>query len=167
MAKKDQPKNLYYLLVGILVAMVSVAEASANAVGEWKLKEVWKDNEAGLLPITGDGESYVLKLLPQDDNNLNQLRISIKVGNAMSSSVEILEEDETSHQQKIKIGFVMSTRMSPETEEKRQLENYLSNQLPKMFMMEVKGGEEQDKFLVLSSEAGAKIVCEPSEDRQD
>lgn len=170
MLKKIQPKNLYYLLVGILIAMVSVvAEASTNAVGEWKLKEVWNENEAGLLPITGDGDSYVLKLLPQDDNDTvsNQLRLSVKVSNVMGSSVEILEEDENSHQQTIKIGFVMSSRMFPGSEEKRQLENYLSTQLPKMVSMEVKGSEEQDKLLVLSTEAGAKIVCEPSEDMQD
>ena len=168
MLKNIQPKNLHYLLVGILIAMVSVAEASTNAVGEWKLKEVWKENGAGLLPITANGKSYVLNLLPQDDSNTNsnQLRLSITVGNVMRSSVEIVKEDESSHQQTIEIGSVMSTRMGVEGEE-QQLESYLTTQLPKMVSMEVRGGEEQDKLLVLSTEAGAKIVCEPSEDRQD
>jgi len=171
-----------FLLLGIFgfltVAMVSAAEAStstsasSHAVGEWKIKEVWKEDDAGALSIAGEGRDYVLKLLPRDNdtNNHKILTLSVKVGNAMSSMVEILDreiEREVEHEtDKIKVGFVMSTRMMAGSEEKRHLENYLSNQLPNMVSMEVRvDGEE--KMLVLSSEGSARIVCEPSEASQD
>jgi SpoVK/Ycf46/Vps4 family AAA+-type ATPase len=154
----SQKKNLYYLLfVGILIAMVSVAEAAATkAVGEWKLTEVRRANEEPL-SITEDGDSYVMKLVPNASDETS-LRVSIKVGNSMRTGIKILEEDESSQQQKIEIDFVMGTRMMPGSEEKARLEDYLSQELPKMDSMEVKS----DKLLVLSSEAGARIVCEPS-----
>jgi len=154
----SQKKNLHYLLfVGILIAMVSVAEAAATkAVGEWKLTEVRSANEEPL-SITEDGDSYVMKVVPNKGDEAS-LGVSIRVGNVMRTGIKILEEDESSQQQKIEIGFVMGTRMMPGSEEKAQLENYMTVELPKMDSMEVKS----DKLLVLSSEAGARIVCEPS-----
>lgn len=161
----NHPKNLFHLLLVLLIAMVSVAEASlTSTVGEWKLKEVWKENDAEPLSITRDGRSYIMKIQPENpENDSSSLRLTIKVGNAMSSSIEILEEDETSNQQTIKIGFVMSTRMMPGSEEKQQLESYLSNNLPKMNSMKIDDGEH----LVLSSETGARIVLEVSEDEEE
>lgn len=152
--------------------MVSVAKASPNAIGEWKLKEVRSENDAEPLSITGNGRGYVLKLLPVQsigDNYQETLSLSIKVGNSMRSTVEILEEDEITYQHKIKVGFMMSTRMMPGSEEKRKLEKYLSDQLPKMTSMEIKdiGGEEYERLLVLASEGGARIVCEPSKDSEE
>ena len=150
----------YYLVVGILIAMVSVDKASTNAVGEWKLKEVWKENGAGLLPI--HSKSYVLKVWQEYDSrtNSNELILSTKIGNSMMASVEIVKEDENSHQQTIKIGPVAIITKIGVLGEIGQLERYFYDQLPKMVSMEVRGGEEQDKLLVLSNEAGAKIVCE-------
>ena len=72
--------------------MVSMAEASANAVGEWKLKEVWRENEAEPLSITRDGTDYIMSLKPHKDEN--KLRVTIKVGNSMSSTMSILESGE-------------------------------------------------------------------------
>lgn len=189
--KHQQPiylRHRLFLLLGIFgfvtVAMVSAAEAStsastsasisSHAVGEWKIKEVWKEEDAGALSIAGEGRDYVLKLLPRDNDNNNHkiLALSIKVGNAMGSTVKILdreieiEREVEQETDKIEVGFVMSTRMLPGSEEKRHLENYLSNQLPNMVSMEVRvDGEE--KMLVLSSEGSARIVCEPSEASQD
>lgn len=190
--KHQQPiylRHRLFLLLGIFgfvtVAMVSAAEAStsasasastsSHAVGEWKIREVWKEDDAGALSIAGEGRDYVLKLLPRDNDSNNDhkiLALSVKVSNAMGSTVEILDrenerEAEVEHEtDRIKVGFVMSTRMMPGSEEMRHLENFLSSQLPNMVSMEVRvDGEE--KMLVLSSEGSARIVCEPSEASQD
>eukprot|EP00531_Pseudo-nitzschia_arenysensis_P019577 CAMPEP_0116125234 /NCGR_PEP_ID=MMETSP0329-20121206/5702_1 /TAXON_ID=697910 /ORGANISM="Pseudo-nitzschia arenysensis, Strain B593" /LENGTH=142 /DNA_ID=CAMNT_0003619261 /DNA_START=117 /DNA_END=545 /DNA_ORIENTATION=- len=136
--------------------MVSIAEAATNAVGEWKLNEVWRENEAEPLSITRDGESYIMKIYPDDEKSPGSHRFSVKVGNSLTSSIKILEED--GDQQKIEIGFVMSTRMMPRSEEKRELEGYLSDQLPNMTSMRVKDEGEE---LILSTESGARMVCAP------
>lgn len=144
--------NLFYILVGLLIAMVSMAEASANAVGEWKLKEVWRENEAEPLSLTRDGQDYTMSIMPTDDEN--RLKVSIKVGNNMNTRMTILESGE--EEDKIEFGFVMSTRMMPGSPEKEELEGYIMSHFPKFSSLKVKDGEE----LVLSSEEGARIVCE-------
>lgn len=159
---KTQSKNIFPILLGLLITMVSIAEASTFAVGEWKLKEVWRENAAEPLSITRDGESYIMKIYPAEEKHPDSHRFSIKVGNSMSSSMKIVEEE--GNKQKINIGFVMSTRMMPGSEEKRELEGYLSDQLPKMTSIRVKGEGEE---LVLSSESGARMVCAPSTESEN
>ena len=157
-----QPKNLYYLLLGFLIAMVSIAEASTKAVGEWKLKEVWREDEAEPLSITRDGDNYIMTIFPPKGDNKDHHRFNVKVGNSIGSSMDILEED--GDEQKIKVGFVMSTRMFAGSQEKEELEGYLDTHLANMVLMKIKGDGEE---LVLSSEAGARIVCEPSTESEN
>lgn len=153
MAKANSnQKNLCFILLGLLIAMVSMAEASANAVGEWKLKEVWRENEAEPLSLTRDGTDYIMSIKPQEDEN--KLRVTIKVGNSMSSTMSILESGE--EEDKIQFGWVMATRMMPGTKEKEELEGYITTNFPKLTSLKVKDGEA----LVLSSDDGARIVCE-------
>mmetsp|Transcript_6240 Transcript_6240/g.12904 ORF Transcript_6240/g.12904 Transcript_6240/m.12904 type:complete len:162 (-) Transcript_6240:223-708(-) len=159
---KYQPKNLFCILLGLLVTMVSIAEASTLFVGEWKLKEIWRENAEDPLPITRDGDVYTLKIYPGTDQRVDTHRIAVKVGNAMSSSIQILEED--GEQQKIKVDFVMSTRMMPASQEKKELEAYVTEELEQMVSMKVKGEGQE---LVLSTEAGARMVCIPSVESED
>lgn len=161
------------LLLGLLIAVMSNLVAAANiateATGEWKLKEVWKANDEGPLSIREDGFEYVLRLITEKHKvslenegessggggaaaSSSKLNLSITVGNVLRSTITFVDEESGA----IRVGLLMSTRMMPGSEEKRNLESYLSAQLPKMVSMEVKEGGD----LILASEGSAKIVCE-------
>merc|ERR1712176_38641 len=151
--------------MGFSMVSVSMGEVS-NAIGEWKLKEVFQENSE-LLVIDREGEDYVVTITT-DNRNINnddteRLTFSVKVGNSMGTMIEIIEKDEIDNSSlqeihhQIHAGPVMSTRMYPGSEEKREIEDFMTYELPKMTSMDVKTGDE----LVLSYENGSRIICEP------
>ena len=184
-------KNNNYLLRILLVwaaattavtttmASSSTKASIADAVsGEWKLRELWEETEEAPLSITRDGQPYVMRIVPSEgpsstNPTTTTLGLSVKVGNNMRTQIRIPENSINvvggSTTTKIEIDSVGSTRMMPGTEEKRQLENFLSRNLPKMTSMRVLGvggGEEEEEerepALVLESDNGAtRIVCGP------
>jgi hypothetical protein len=133
------------------IRMSFAASSGINAsrfVGEWKLKEIWDDNDnPRKLPTSSsnDGEPFILKLgKPGDDNK--SLNLYIKIRNSMRSSIEFLDSNNGSN--KIHVGDIFGTKLYP-GKELMGLENYLSTYLPRMVLIEIK-----DTLLIMTA-AGA------------
>jgi hypothetical protein len=128
---------------------MSSAASSGNAsqfVGEWKLKEIWDDNDSPrkLPTSSNDGEPFILKLgKPGDDNK--SLNLYIKIRNSMWASIEFLDNIDGS---KIHVGDVFGTTVYP-GKELMGLENFLSSHLPRMVLI-----EKKDTLLIMTT-AGA------------
>jgi hypothetical protein len=96
------------------IRMSFAASSGINAsrfVGEWKLKEIWDDND-----------------------NPRKLPTS-KIRNSMRSSIEFL--DSNNGGSKIHVGDIFGTKLYP-GKELMGLENYLSTYLPRMVLIEIK-----------------------------
>jgi len=148
----------------LLLTMASSGAASSvstkeMAAGSWKLAEVWEEQATEPMSIDEDGNEYFLKLTPTEHDDL--LKLNIQISNMMGSQIEILNDGATST---IKIGYIMSTRMFPDSDEKAKLEGFLSRELPKMVSMEITQDDETESSLVLRSEGGAKLLCQKTQD---
>ena len=148
------------------MASSSAVSTEEAAAGSWKLTEVWEEQATEPMSIDQDGNDYFLELTPTENDNT--LKLNIKISNMMGSQIEILGSESLSSltsssysaSSTIKIGYIMSTRMFPDSDEKVKLEGYLSKELPKMVSMQIEQDETESSTLLLRSEGGAKLVCQ-------
>jgi hypothetical protein len=125
---------------------LNIAMAASPFVGKWNLVEIYSEN---MTPETLPAGSYHFTIQEQDTKHL---RLNIKVGNNMATSVTLEGGESDAASRTVTIGGVMSTMMMP-SDEQFKLETYLSNMLPKITSMTI-----VDDTLTMEGEG--KIVCQ-------
>eukprot|EP00538_Stauroneis_constricta_P014224 CAMPEP_0119557628 /NCGR_PEP_ID=MMETSP1352-20130426/9245_1 /TAXON_ID=265584 /ORGANISM="Stauroneis constricta, Strain CCMP1120" /LENGTH=122 /DNA_ID=CAMNT_0007604765 /DNA_START=169 /DNA_END=537 /DNA_ORIENTATION=- len=100
-------------------------------VNTWNLESVTTEAD-GLLDTSM--KDFVFTIVESDEDD--HLGISFKIGNSMSSRIEVLSTEGNSAT--VKFSIIRSTRMMPPPE-LRGVENFFSKNLPQMTTMTVEG----------------------------